>query len=66
MAKSTSNERNPSKRDNGNAPIVLKLSQAEAEVVKQACIKYRQTIPIYIEARRKEAKIIDRVLRQLK
>jgi hypothetical protein len=66
MAKSTPSGKGKRQPASGKAVIVVELTEAEADALRSAVKKYRQTIPVYIESRLQEAKIIDRVLRKLK
>lgn len=53
------------KKRNQDVVVKLELTQSEVDVLKKACSKYRQTVPIYIESKRQEVTVIDSVLSKL-
>lgn len=66
MARSTTRDKGKRQSANGKTVVVVELTETEADILKNAVEKYRKTIPVYIESRLQEAKIIDRVLQKLK
>ena len=65
MARSSSSDKGR-KRTPDETVRTVALTPSEVEIIRKACMKYRQTIPIYIESRRQEAVDIDSVLKKLK
>lgn len=54
-------------KQNGDGPgsVSLKITQAEKELLLKACIKYRYTIPAYLQSKRLEADALESVIKKL-
>jgi hypothetical protein len=65
MGRPTSNSKKKTRRDREAAVIKVELTPAEVEIVVRACKTYKRTIPIYIESKREEVRVVDSVLNKL-
>lgn len=65
--KSPGSDQSAAKDDRKNASVLLlELNADEARILLLACQRYRATIPSYIQAKKDEVNIMDRIIQKLK
>ena len=65
MARSTSKGGKKIVKKKGSSSVEVALTDEEVEIFVRACEKYKQSVPIYIESRRREIRILDSILNKL-